>query len=139
LGKKRIRLNFYGRKGREYFTGSRAFPLLMWIVVMFLTLELVRLLLIFYSFSLDLRYLDFWYSNAFFGLDTVGVFQMLSLLVAGYVLVHLGVFLTEPHENRRDSIIGIALHIFGIVICVMYILAYSMVGPWIEGNLHGGG
>jgi hypothetical protein len=139
LAKKRIKLNFYGRKGREYFTESAAFPLLMWIVVMFLTLELVRFLLIFYSFSLDLRYLDFWYSHAFFGLDTVGVFQMLSLLVAGYVLVHLGVFLTEPHENKRKYVVGIAFHIFGIVICAMYILAYDMFGPWIEGSLHGGG
>lgn len=136
--KKRIRLNFYGRKGREYFTESAAFPLLMWIVVMFLTLELVRLLLIFYGSSLDLEYLDFWYSHAFFGLDTAGLFQMISLLVAGYVLVHLGVFLTEPHENRRKYVIGIALHAFGIMICVMYVLAYGMYGPWIERNLYGG-
>jgi hypothetical protein len=63
---------------------------------------------------------------------------MLSLLVAGYVLVHFGVFLTEPNDNRRKYITGIAFHIFGIVICVMYILAYSMYGPWLERELYGG-
>ena len=133
-------LNFYTRKGSAFDAMHSKTLFYGWVVGMFLILEVVRLLLIVFFVSMDARdVLDFWNSPFLFGLDMAGTVQMLCILLAAYVFVHLGVFLTEPHRRRRDLLVGVSVHVFGIVIAVMYALAYGMLGPWLHQDLYGAG
>ena len=130
--KKKTGLNFYSRKGTAFDALKPPDLFFPWLIVMFLTLEIARMALIVFGVSLDIRQqLHKWNSHAIFGLDMAGIYQMLGLLIAGYTLAHLGVFLTLPFRNRRSYVIGIAMHVFGIIVSVLYIFAYGDYGPWL--------
>jgi len=133
--KRKTTLNFYARKGGAFDALHSKGLFYPWLIAMFLILEIIRIIIIYFGFSMDIYFLDYWNSRFLFGLDIPGTIQFICLLIAVYIFIHLGIFLTEKHKSRRQLYIGIAFHIFGIVIAILYVLAWGMYGPFIESEL----
>ena len=126
-------LNFYSRKGAAFDAKNAKWLFFPWIIIMFLTLGILRLFLIVFDCSYEIyQLLHEWNSEFLFGLDMTGAFQMISLLIGAYILAHFGVYITERHKNKREFYIGTALHVFGLVICILYIIAHNMYITWLE-------
>ena len=90
---KKAGLNFYKRKGTAFDSFKSTIIFFPWLVITFLILEVLRLYLIVFEASIDVRDAPHAMKrHLLFGLDMMGAFQMVALLLAGYIFLHLGVF-----------------------------------------------
>lgn len=130
---RRIRLNFYRRKGSAYAALRSGHLAFLWIVVLFFVLQALNsYMLLFAMSSYPPVFYHVWKARLFLGLDMAGAFQMLALLLAGYIFVNLGVFVSEHYGSRRCLCLGIAVHIVGIVLAVGFVFLYGMVSDCVH-------
>ena len=131
--RRKVRLSFY-RSGGDAHKAMNAHTLFYpWLVPAFLVLQGFTYLFIQAAFSYaPIEYHIVWRMPLLFGLDLTGVAQMLALLFAGYALVSLALFVTGPRTDRRSFQIGVALHVFAILLFIGHIVAYDFFNQQID-------